>query len=162
MLILLLTGMLTMAYNIQPVKADFKTGEAQKSFSVDALRFIHNGTNHNKKGNKEQARIVEHRIATLELEKLKREIGVWEESRNYNQIIDGHGTGLRPPKEEEWAEIVNKIYMVERVLLNETIQFPSSVDHTTKPWFPPIGDQHGEGSCVAWAVGYYMKTFLLQ
>jgi len=159
MLILLLIGMLTVAYNIRPVKADSKTSEAGKSFSVDALRFSHNGRNLNKKGNDDQARIVEHTLETVELKKLKREIGVWEEGRNYGQIINGHGTGLRPPTEDEWAEAVNKIYMVERVLLSETIQFQSSIDHTAKPWFPPIGDQDGEGSCVGWAVGYYMKTF---
>jgi len=45
-------------------------------------------------------RIVEHRITPFELEELKREVGVWEGNRNYNQIIDGHGTGLQPPTEE--------------------------------------------------------------
>jgi len=157
--LLLLTSMLTLAFKIQPVKADLKTSEAEESLSVDEIRFIHNRTNHNKKGNKEQARIVEHRITSFEMKKLKRRIGVWEEGTTYNLIVNGHGTGLRPPTEEEWAEIVNKTYIVERILLNQTTQSPSSVDHTTKPWFPPIGDQDGEGSCTAWAVGYYMKTF---
>ena len=159
MLILSLIGMLTMAYKIQPAKTDSRTSEEEESFSVDALRFAHNGTNHNTKGNDDQARIVEHRITTLELRKLKREIGVWEEGGNYDQIINGYGTGLRPPTEDGWAEIANKTYMVERVLLNGVIQSPTSVDQTVKPWFPPIGDQGREGSCVGWAVGYYLKTF---
>lgn len=33
------------------------------------------------------------------------------------------------------------------------------VDHTEDPYFPPIGNQDGEGSCVCWAVGYYVKTY---
>jgi len=155
MVTLLLIGMLTLASNIQPVRTDFDKSEAEKSFFVDDIRFAHNGTNHNK----ERARIVEHRITALELEKLKREIGVWEEGRNYSQIIGGHGTGWRPPTEREWAQIVGNAYIVENILLDETIQSPSAVDHTTKPWFPPIGNQGSEGSCTAWAVGYYMKTF---
>jgi len=159
MLTLLLMGMLTLASSIQPVRTDFDTSEAEKSFFVDDIRFAHNGTNHNKKGNKEQVRIVEHRITALELEKLKQEIGVWEEGENYNQIIGGHGTGLRPPTEREWAQIMGNAYVVEKILLDETIQSPSAVDHTTKPWFPPVGNQGSEGSCTAWAVGYYMKTF---
>jgi len=159
MLTLLLMGMLTLASNIQPVRTDFNTSEAEKSFLVDDILFAHNETNHQKEGKKEQARIFEHRITALELEKLKREIGVWEEGRNYNQIIGGHGTGLRPPTEREWAQIMDNAYIVEKILLNETIQSPFSIDHTTKPWFPPIGNQGNEGSCTAWAVGYYMKTF---
>jgi len=156
--ILLLLGMLSLAFNIQPVKANLKTSETEYS-SVDDALFTNNGTYPRKERIKDQVRIFENRITTLELEKLKREIGVWEEGRNYNQIINGHGTGLRPPTEKEWANLVNKIYMVERISLNQAIQSPSSVDHTTKPWFPPIGNQDGEGSCVAWAVGYYTKTF---
>ncbi|MBA7492494.1 hypothetical protein ES702_03044 [subsurface metagenome] len=142
MLTLLLIGMLTLAFNIQLVNADLKTV-----------------MNHDKKGNNEQARIVEHKISTSELEELKRKLGVSEENRNYNEIIDGHGTGLRPPTKSEWTEITEKAYVVEKVLLDQPIQAPTSVDQTATPWFPPIGDQDGEGSCVAWAVGYYVKTF---
>lgn len=105
-------------------------------------------------------RIVEHRITPFELEELKREVGVWEGNRNYNQIIDGHGTGLQPPTEEEWVEIASKAYICEKILLDDPKkQSLSSVDHTTKPWFPPIGNQGQEGSCTAWAISYYIKTF---
>ncbi|MCW4012080.1 MAG: C1 family peptidase, partial [Candidatus Bathyarchaeota archaeon] len=37
--------------------------------------------------------------------------------------------------------------------------YPTSIDHSQSIYFPPIGDQGSEGSCVAWAVGYYTKTF---
>jgi len=157
-LTLFLASTLTITFNIQPVKADLKTSEAEYSSVYNAL-FTKNGTYPHKERTKEQVRIFENRITALELEKLKLKVGVWGEGRNYNQIINGHGTGLHPPTEEEWTEIVDEIYVVEKVLLSQITQSPSSVDHTTKPWFPPIGHQDGEGSCVAWAVGYYTKTF---
>ncbi len=36
-------------------------------------------------------------------------------------------------------------------------ELPSSVDLSNM--LPPVGDQGQQGSCVAWAVGYYYKTF---
>lgn len=141
-LALLLICMSTWEFNIQPINADRKTI-----------------TNNNKIGNGERVRIVEHEISTSELKELKRKFGVWEKGIDYNRIIDGHGTGLHPPKEEEWAEIADQAHVVERILLEDTTELPSNVDHTTKPSFPPIGNQDGEGSCTTWAVGYYTKTF---
>jgi hypothetical protein len=99
------------------------------------------------------------KISPLELDELKRKHGVQEEGRNYNLIIEGHGTGLRPPTDKEWLEIADKTYLVEGILLSQPAESPSAVDLSTTPWFPPIGSQDGEGSCVAWAVGYYAKTF---
>lgn len=106
-----------------------------------------------------QANIVEHSITTAELEKMKGYVGV-SEGGNYNLIINGHGTGLSPPTEEEWTQIAAKAMVVENVSrgLGSEPYF-SSVDWSTSPWFPPIGDQDGQGSCVSWAVGYYTKTF---
>jgi hypothetical protein len=106
-----------------------------------------------------QARIVEHRITTSELEKMKGEIGVYEKGRNYEQIVDGHGTGLTPPTEDEWTQIAADAKIVDSVSFGSTGQPPSVVDWYNSSWFPPIGDQDGEASCVAWAVGYYTKTF---
>ena len=103
--------------------------------------------------------VIEHRVTVVELEKLKQEVGVWEQHTDYNKRINGYGTGLRPPTEEEWSENMMNMYVVERILLNQITQSSSSVDHTAKPWFPPIGNQGGEGSCTTWAVGYYAKTF---
>ena len=103
--------------------------------------------------------VVEHKITPSELEELKRKIGVWEEGRNHNQIVNGHGTGLRAPTEEEWAQIAANANIVEAVYLGSADQPPSRVDYSTSSWFPPIGDQDGENSCLAWAIGYYVKTF---
>ena len=139
---LLLICMLTLALNVQLVNADLETV-----------------MNHDKKGNNGQARIVEHEISTSELEELKCKVGVWEKDRDYNPVIDGHGTGLRPPTEEMWKEFAGETYVVEEIVLDPPADPPSSIDHSAGPWFPPIGDQDGEGSCTTWAVGYYTKTF---
>ncbi len=142
MLILIVISLSKLANDVSQVNADPKTiaNQADKRYG-------------------EQAIIFEHRISTSELEGLKEKFGVPEEGRDYNLIIDGHGTGLRPPTEEAWMEIADETYSVEKILLAQLDQAPSSVDHTAKMWFPPIGDQDGEGSCTTWAVGYYTKTF---
>ncbi len=106
-----------------------------------------------------QTGIAKHRLSVSDVERLKERIGSWKASENHSQIINGHGTGWRSPTEEEWAHMIDNGYIVERIPSYETLQTPSFVDHTAKPWFPPIGDQDGEGSCTSWAVGYYMKTF---
>jgi len=156
---LLMISTLFYAFSTQPAEADFRRNGAEGYFSVDNTQLLHSTANHNRKGNSKQVRVFDHRSTTLESETLKKEIGVCEESGNYSQIIDGHGTGLCPPTEEEWAEIADDVWFVDKILLDESIQSPSNIDHSMKPWFPPIGNQDGEGSCVAWAIGYYMKTF---
>jgi len=106
-----------------------------------------------------QAELMDRKITTRELEELKQVFGVGEKGRSYNQIINGYGTGLRPPTEDEWTKIASKIHVVDKILPNQISDPPAVVDHTTEPWFPPIGNQGSEGSCTTWAVGYYMKTF---
>jgi hypothetical protein len=108
------------------------------------------------KFNPDKARVAEYKITVIELEELKSKVGAYEEGRNYNELINGHGTGLRPPTEEEWSSIAESSYFVDNVAYDSS---PPSVDQSAKPWFPPIGNQDGEGSCVAWAVEYYTKTF---
>ena len=105
------------------------------------------------------ARVLSHRIAAHELERLKLEVGTSEKKNPTIPLTDGYGTGLRAPTEEEWMEIAANTQYVDSVSLESTIQATSKVDHSSSPWFPPIGNQGSEGSCVAWAVGYYMKTF---
>ncbi|PNE23374.1 Two component regulator three Y domain protein, partial [Mesotoga sp. Brook.08.YT.4.2.5.1] len=91
------------------------------------------------------------------LEGMKETMGVYEEGRGYNEIINGYGTGLRPPSVEEWEEIANSWYEMEAFGLQETL--PVSLDHSSSIHFPPIGNQGNEGSCVAFSVGYYTATF---
>ncbi len=105
-------------------------------------------------------KVVEHKITESELEELKLEMGVYQNNVTYNKIFDGHGTGLHPPTESKWISIAEETLIVDKILwVNASISAPSSVDHTNSSWFPPIGNQDGEGSCTTWAVVYYMKTF---
>lgn len=103
-----------------------------------------------------------HRITASDLKKMKEKIGVCEDPNDYNPVVNGHGTGLCPPTEEEWAQIAANAYVVdtvERAEHDPSLGLSSSVDYSTSSWFPPIGNQDGEGSCVSWAITYYMKTF---
>lgn len=91
------------------------------------------------------------------LEEMKAELGVYEEGRDYNEIVMGFGTGLRPSTEEEWVSIGSKWSLLESVVDGATL--PASVDNSSSMHFPPIGDQGSEGSCVAFSQGYYTATF---
>ena len=106
----------------------------------------------------ENPRVTGHKITSSELEALKAKIGVYEEGKNYSQQVDGYGTGMVPPTESEWAAIGESLYSVDSV--EYTAGGPAvAVDNSATPWFPPIGNQGSQGSCVAWSVGYYVKTF---
>src|SRR5512133_1278459 len=37
-----------------------------------------------------------------DISSLKETMGVKEDGRDYNLVVDGYGTGLAPPSEEEW------------------------------------------------------------
>ena len=107
----------------------------------------------------DQAIVVSHTPTTRDFKKMKDRIGVWRGDAKYGQTIGSHGTGLLPPTEQEWTRIKDNIHVVDDIRLDQTTTIPSKVDHSVESWFPPIGDQEGENSCVAWAVGYYTKTF---
>ncbi len=99
--------------------------------------------------------ITLHEITSVELNELKQKVGVYEEKQDYNVVIEGYYTGLRPPTEEEWNQIEEGSF-IEDVAFTEDL--PSNIDHTKDPWFPPIGQQNAK-SCVCWAVVYYVKTY---
>jgi C1A family cysteine protease len=106
----------------------------------------------------EKPRVTGHKITSSELEVLKNKIGIYEADQNYSQMVDGYGTGMLPPTESEWAEIGASLYSIDSV--DYTVEAPvAAVDQSATPWFPPIGNQGSQGSCVAWSVGYYVKTF---
>lgn len=94
-----------------------------------------------------------------EVKALKAIIGVYEPGKNYNEVFDGHGTGLRPPTSNEWLEVEGRLSTSDAALNLITANPPPCVDLIASPWFPPIGDQKAQGSCTCWSIGYYMKTF---
>jgi len=91
------------------------------------------------------------------LEEMKSDLGIYDESRDYNQIIMGYGTGLMPPSNEEWDIIGNQWSLSGDFV--EGSSLPLSFDNSSSIFFPPIGDQGTEGSCVAFSQGYYTATF---
>ena len=99
--------------------------------------------------------IKEHKMTANEVEALKSQTGVYQVGENYNQIVDGYGTGLRPPSSAEWSAISQSSFVIDSVSSSNT---PSSFDNSNSQYFPPIGDQAGQGSCVAWSAGYYIAT----
>ena len=92
-------------------------------------------------------------IKLMELE------GIYQPEVNYNVIINGYGTGLRPPTEDDWEQLINTPIIVDLSQPLRVESAPSNYDNSLLPYFPPIGNQDGEGSCVSWATGYYTKTF---
>ncbi len=97
-----------------------------------------------------------HKITTQEVNELKSQADIHENKTNFNVLVNGHGTGLSAPTSEELLEIAENANVIDSITYQST---PAAVDNSATPWFPPIGDQDGEGSCGAWAVGYYVKTF---
>jgi hypothetical protein len=103
-------------------------------------------------------RIIRRLMTEQEFQRLIEKEGVYQPGRNYNVKVDGHGTGLKPPSMQQWLDIKKQRVLVEDMVFSNT-SAPASVDNSNTPWFPPIGNQDGEGSCTTWATGYYTKTF---
>jgi hypothetical protein len=100
--------------------------------------------------------ITEHKITAAEVGKLKSQQGVYQAGVSYNQLINDHGTGLRPPTADEWTAISQNSYFIDSVGYADT---PASIDNSNSSYFPPIGNQGSQNSCVAWSVAYYIATF---
>ena len=99
-------------------------------------------------------------IDEIDLIVLKEIVGVNDGTKNYNRIINGHGTGLIPPTESQWAKIKKSALVVDSLAPPKAgASIPGSVDLSQTKYFPPIGNQGTEGSCVSFSVAYYIKTF---
>lgn len=94
------------------------------------------------------------------LERHSREITTHDVEKimnNYKEVDNSSRTGLIPMNKQQW----------DTVMKNDTIKMlgnlpePSDdkIDLTETQYFPPIGNQAAEGSCVAWGVTYYARTF---
>lgn len=70
------------------------------------------------------------------------------------------GEGLIPESEEELAEFAAQFDSEENEYeISAYASLPSSVDLSTSPCFPPIGNQGSIGSCTAWASTYYQYSY---
>ncbi len=99
-----------------------------------------------------------HYLSANEMQSLKKAIGVRNPDKNYNEIIDGHGTGLAPPSEKEWNSMVHHLKVVDSISGVRATR--ASMDLSKTKYFPPIGNQGQQGSCAAWAVNYYAHTII--
>jgi hypothetical protein len=99
-------------------------------------------------------------LSRAEIDRFKGILGVYREGESYNPIVNGHGTGLRPPTEEEWSAAAAQVLTVDSLTPRaEQEGFPDSVDLSLTPFFPPIGNQGREGSCTSFSIVYYIHTF---
>ena len=92
----------------------------------------------------------------VELAQAKARIGVYRPGADYNPLIMGYGTGLVPPTESEWESMV-RLESVDGA--PDRGSLPDQIDNSATQYFPPIGNQANEGSCVAFSVGYYIHTY---
>ncbi|MGD6808395.1 MAG: PKD domain-containing protein [Candidatus Bathyarchaeia archaeon] len=99
--------------------------------------------------------VLDHKITSEELPEIKNLLASSAQETSIQNVGD-HGTGYSSPTLDDLEDIAQNAYVVDSISYSGT---NSSVDNSATPWFPPIGDQGMEGSCVAWAVGYYTKTF---
>jgi hypothetical protein len=101
-------------------------------------------------------RVSQHKITSEEINELNSQVEPNQDRQNYNKLVNGHGTGLSALTSQDLNAIAENAYIIDSISYQAA---PSRVDNSATPWFPPIGDQGVEGSCAAWAVGYYVKTF---
>jgi C1A family cysteine protease len=105
---------------------------------------------------KVDVQFVSHLATKEEIESMKAGIGVRDFAKNYNIIVDGHGTGLTPPTEQEWDAMIGSVKIVDSVTNPRS---RGSVDHSQEPCFPVVGNQGGQGSCASWATAYYTNGY---
>jgi len=89
-------------------------------------------------------------------------LGFSKEKLNYKTYIQSeknlHKTGLifRDPRNNPRARQVRKILPAKKAI-NYSKYKATSCDNSQ--YLPPVDSQGGQGSCAAWAVGYYYKTY---
>ncbi|MFX1589190.1 MAG: CARDB domain-containing protein, partial [Promethearchaeota archaeon] len=98
-------------------------------------------------------------ITREKVEEMKKD-GLFEETEiNYNDIIDGHGTGYSKPTEEDLDSLVGKLSLLG--LVSDYKQgYKATADISTEIYFPVVGDQGWQGSCTSWANVYYAFGYL--
>jgi C1A family cysteine protease len=100
-----------------------------------------------------------HHLTQVEVQDLKNVLGTHDSNTEYNLLFDGLGTGLAPPSEQEWDQMIGSTIVVE-VSEYPILSAPSSYDLSTDPYFPQVRSQGGQGSCAAWATTYYAYGYL--
>lgn len=96
-----------------------------------------------------------------DIERIKQSVGVYNPDDNYNLLFDGKGTGFKPPSQEEYEIMLDTPNYITGLVSHKekATVLPSQLDYSKEAYFPPIGDQGDEGSCVAFSGAYYIHTF---
>lgn len=130
---LLLVCIIILGFNVQLVRVDAQDNETPHRVvssetheeSAEVLESdspnLPSTINYYKKNPElENIKVKKHKIESDEFVKFKKQVGVSEENTNYNKIVDSHGTGLRPPTEEEWLEIRDSMYVIDDVITDSS------------------------------------------
>ncbi|MDD1747138.1 MAG: pre-peptidase C-terminal domain-containing protein [Methanomassiliicoccales archaeon] len=100
-----------------------------------------------------------HLMTEQEMFSMREKIGVRQEGVNYNEIVEGFGTGLAPPTEEEWQAMVGTVGIAEDAV-PDALALPAAYDLSSQSYFPAVRSQGSQGSCGAWASIYYAYGYL--
>ncbi|MDD1770186.1 MAG: pre-peptidase C-terminal domain-containing protein [Methanomassiliicoccales archaeon] len=92
-----------------------------------------------------------HVATPSEIEQMMQEIGVRSEGEA------GFATGLAPPTADGWKSLEGKLLFLDSL---PSAPLAPSVDLSTEPYFPIVGNQQNQGSCAAWAATYYCYGYL--
>ena len=99
-----------------------------------------------------------HKMTYAEMSALRGQFGTKDLVTDYNVLVEGHGTGLSPPSAESWSSMVGTVNVLDSVE-SDLSSVPASLDLSTSPSFPIVGNQAAQPSCAAWAATYYAYGF---
>lgn len=100
-----------------------------------------------------------HKMTPEDADEIRRSFGVQDPSKDYNVIVNGFGTGLAPPTEEQLLSMVGVVNVLDAIEADFEA-LPEAVNLSTLPTFPAVGNQLSQPSCAAWAAAYYAYGFL--
>jgi C1A family cysteine protease len=101
-----------------------------------------------------------HQLTSADVASFRSIMGTKDLSTDYNQQVDGKGTGLAPPSELDYEEMVGSYVLTSTSTADLTASAPSSFDLSTSGSFPAVGNQGSQGSCAAWALTYYVYGYM--
>jgi C1A family cysteine protease len=108
--------------------------------------------------NKIKFKEYSHLLTQDEMDQLKKRVGIYEKNKNYNIKYNGLGTGLAPPSNDEWNEMVGSINVIDSDL--PILPTSSLFDLSAETYFPIVRSQGSQGSCAAWAATYYANGYI--
>ena len=100
-----------------------------------------------------------HVVTAKDIEVLKDRCGLFDPDLDRVTLVEGQGTGLVPPTEEEYDLLLGTANFYDGVTLSPSDQMPLKIDHSTEGYFPPVNSQGAMGSCGSWAAVYYAATY---